>query len=188
MSKKIFTQKRDEYIISSDPSLLDLAAINAAFAGPSMYWCTALSESDLRTTLENSLNLGLYVSTSSSTSPAPAHATPPKPKQIGLARLITDYVTFAYLTDVYVLEEAQGKGLGLWLIDCVGEVLKGMPHLRRAVLVTGEGEKERFYEKKLGFRRADPGSDGVITMHYSGPDAVQNLKRRGQEEEKGKDH
>ena len=41
------------------------------------------------------------------------------PKQIGLARLITDYVTIAYLTDVYVLEEYQGKGLGTWLLGAV---------------------------------------------------------------------
>ena len=40
-------------------------------------------------------------------------------KQIGYARFITDYATFAYLSDVSVLEDYQGKNLGAWLIECV---------------------------------------------------------------------
>ncbi len=40
-------------------------------------------------------------------------------RQIGLARVITDYARFAYLADVFVLNEHRGQGLGVWLIDCV---------------------------------------------------------------------
>jgi GNAT superfamily N-acetyltransferase len=39
--------------------------------------------------------------------------------QVGLARVVTDYATFAYLCDVYVLEGHRGRGLGKWLIECV---------------------------------------------------------------------
>ena len=53
--------------------------------------------------IEHSLNFGLY------------H----EEKQIGFARLLTDYVRFAYLMDVFILEEYRGKGLGKWLMECV---------------------------------------------------------------------
>nr|WP_242634049.1 GNAT family N-acetyltransferase [Pantoea allii] len=39
--------------------------------------------------------------------------------QIGFARLVTDYATFAWLNDVYILEEYQGKGLSRWLMASV---------------------------------------------------------------------
>jgi GNAT superfamily N-acetyltransferase len=40
-------------------------------------------------------------------------------QQIGYARVLTDYVRFAYLMDVFILEEYRGKGLGKWLMECV---------------------------------------------------------------------
>lgn len=49
---------------------------------------------------------------------------------IGAARLITDRVTFGYLTDVYVLEEHQQRGLGKFLMKCLNEVVEGWPELR----------------------------------------------------------
>jgi ribosomal protein S18 acetylase RimI-like enzyme len=55
--------------------------------------------------------------------------------QVGLARVITDETTFAYLCDVYVLPEHRGRGLGRWLMECV----MGSPRLqglRRWLLVT----------------------------------------------------
>lgn len=70
------------------------------------------------------------------------------PKQIGLLRLITDDVTFAYLTDVYVLPEYQGKGLGSWMLGCLNEVIKAWPHLRRMMLLTSNNLS--WYEKALG--------------------------------------
>ncbi|MCJ1356637.1 MAG: hypothetical protein MMC33_006632 [Icmadophila ericetorum] len=186
MSPKIqFSQTLDSYLISTDPTLLSLPAINAAFGSPQMYWCSTLPEPILQTTLDNSLCLGLYQSTSS-IDITTAHATAPKSTQIGLARLITDHTTFAYLTDVYILPEYQGKGLGVWLIECVDEVLSSMPHLRRACLVTGEGKGEEFYRRKLGMRRADLKGDGVVTMHRLGPDNFLNFKKDGEKEgEKG---
>jgi GNAT superfamily N-acetyltransferase len=69
-----------------------------------------------------------------------------QPSLIGFARLITDKVTFSYLTDVYVLPEWQGQGLGRWLISCVQEVCEEMPHLRRTMCIIGHGR-----EKSLGF-------------------------------------
>jgi GNAT superfamily N-acetyltransferase len=69
---------------------------------------------------------------------------------IGFARVITDYVTFAYLTDVYVLKGFQGKGLGRWMMRCVDETLMGWPELRRCVLFTKGASNVRLYEEVMG--------------------------------------
>jgi len=171
MTTQKFERTRPPYLISSDPTLLSLPAINAAFASKDLFWCTHLSDSVLRTTLENSFCLGLYVQTTPSTSPIPANTTPPAPEQIGLARIITDYTTFAYLTDVYVREDFRGKGLGKWLVECVDEVLGGMEHLRRAILLTSAGQKEGYYERNLGMERVQQGERELVVMQRLGPAA-----------------
>ena len=56
-------------------------------------------------------------------------------EQIGMARLVTDGVTTAYLTDVYVGSAWRGRGLGEWLVRCCRELIWAMPALRRAVLM-----------------------------------------------------
>lgn len=87
---------------------------------------------------------------------------------IGFARVITDYVTFAYLTDVYVLPEWQGSGLGKWLIECVQGVFEGMPHLRRSMLVTGAGGPGvGFYEKAMRMEGMREGE--LLAMSWVGP-------------------
>jgi GNAT superfamily N-acetyltransferase len=73
-------------------------------------------------------------------------------KLIGFARLITDTVTFAYLTDVYVLNAYQGLGLGKWLVRCVAECVddEAMPWLRRVLAVMGDRGMEGFYQREMG--------------------------------------
>ncbi len=94
------------------------------------------------------------------------------PRQIGLARLVTDEVTIAYLTDVYVLEEYQGKGLGTWLIQCVNEALSTWPKLRRVMLISSHGSE--FYEKYLGVEDFKQGVDGLMVMSRRGPGSTMN--------------
>ena len=38
-------------------------------------------------------------------------------RQVGFARVISDYATIAYLNDVFVLSEYRGRGLSKWLVD-----------------------------------------------------------------------
>ncbi len=40
-------------------------------------------------------------------------------RQVGLARVISDYTTFAYLCDVCIHEDYRGQGLGKWLVETV---------------------------------------------------------------------
>jgi GNAT superfamily N-acetyltransferase len=92
------------------------------------------------------------------------------PRQIGLARLITDKVTFAYLTDVYILKEYQGRGLGTWLMDCVNIAVSTWPELRRIMLIT-HGSSE-FYKERLGLTTFNQGAGGLAIMNRIGPGSV----------------
>ncbi|KAL2003834.1 hypothetical protein VTN02DRAFT_2051 [Thermoascus thermophilus] len=155
--------REEEFVISTDPRLLSIQAINAAYAMDFLYWAKPFPENELRQILSGSLCFGVYRydRRNNKTSASPGHAdtsiAPDEVEQIGMARLVTDTVTFAYLTDVYVLPAYQSRGLGSWLLDCVAETLSvdNMPHLRRVMLLTSSqksdgGKAERFYERKLG--------------------------------------
>ena len=109
--------ERPPYTISTDPERLEVAAIQRYLA--TSYWAEDIPIEVVRRSIQGSLCFGLY---------GPGG-------QVGLVRVITDRATFAYLCDVYVLEEHQGKGLGRWLLDCVmaSPQLQG---LRRWMLVT----------------------------------------------------
>ncbi len=82
------------YEISTDPARLDAGAIHAYLSRS--YWAQGIPLEVVERSLAGSLCFGLY------------H----QGKQVGLARMITDRATFAYLCDVYVLEDHRGKGLG----------------------------------------------------------------------------
>ena len=68
---------------------------------------------------------------------------------IGSARVITDHVTFGYLTDVYVLKEYQQKGLGTWIMDCLNEIVEPWPKLRGFWIFSSSDEGEKLYSKSL---------------------------------------
>jgi GNAT superfamily N-acetyltransferase len=108
---------RDRYTITTDPARLDVDAIHAYLARS--YWAEGIPRELVQRSIDNSLCFGLFDGM----------------RQVGFARVITDRATFAYLCDVYVLEEHRGAGLGKWLIETV------MSHpevqgLRRWMLMT----------------------------------------------------
>jgi len=82
------------YEISTDPARLDVAAIHGFLTRS--YWSPGIPIGIIERALRNSLCFGVYESSGA---------------QVGLARVVTDYATFAYLCDVYVLEEHRGVGL-----------------------------------------------------------------------------
>ncbi|KAJ5106010.1 Acyl-CoA N-acyltransferase [Penicillium alfredii] len=146
---------RSEFFISTDPALLSVAAVKAAFEQDFVYWSQkSFPEDVLWQMLHGSMSFGVYRWTES---PAPekTDSRSPRPEnteQIGLARMVTDGATFAYLSDVYVLPEYQGNGLGRWLIDCVAEIFskENMPYLRRIILLTDDQRMQDFYQKIIG--------------------------------------
>ncbi len=95
------------YLISTDPSLLDVDAVHAYLTRS--YWAQGIPRDVVARALTHSLCFGLYHE------PADGGAR----TQVGLARVITDRATYAYLCDVYVREEHQGRGLGKRLIGAI---------------------------------------------------------------------
>lgn len=69
---------------------------------------------------------------------------------IGASKLITDHVTFGYLTDVYVLKEHQKKGLGTFMMQCLNEYVGEWPDLRGLWILSSSPESRRLYEKVFG--------------------------------------
>lgn len=88
-------------MVSTDPARLDVDAIHAYLT--QSYWCEAIPRETVARALRHSLCFGLYDGTA----------------QVGLARVVSDRATYAYLCDVYVLESHRRRGLGKWLIECV---------------------------------------------------------------------
>ncbi|KAH7249543.1 hypothetical protein MRS44_007167 [Fusarium solani] len=143
--------RRGSYLISTDASLIPVKRLIEIFSSDDFYWADALPEDAMKEMLDNSLCFGLYHShespdeTSKTGSP-----DEPERKLLGIARGVTDYTTFLYLTDVWVDPSYQGKGLGSWLVRCVQEVIESLPHLRRSLLMTGDWERSvPFYEKLM---------------------------------------
>ncbi|KAL8846326.1 MAG: hypothetical protein Q9221_008566 [Calogaya cf. arnoldii] len=160
----VFSQRRDSYLISSDRSLLSLSSISNALADPRCGSPKNYSPAVLEKILSESFCLGLYRTTNPTTSQSRLF------KQVGFTRLLTDFVTFTIIADVYVLPEERGKGLGRWLLQCADDVAKNMDTtLRRAILFSNEGPLEQFYEKELGMTRWGPESvGGLVMMHREG--------------------
>jgi GNAT superfamily N-acetyltransferase len=95
-----------------------------------------------------------------------------KRSMIGIARLVTDYTTFGYLTDVYVLAGYQGKGLGKWLMQCLDEELAAWPELRRCVLFTKGEAAIKMYGDTIGAREVASTTTGLVLMERKGKGAV----------------
>jgi GNAT superfamily N-acetyltransferase len=122
--------KKGKFSISTNPRRLDLDAIHNFLSRS--FWAEGISKRIVAKSIRNSLCFGLFHDRA----------------QIGLARVVTDRSTFAYLCDVYVLEDYRGKGLGEWLIKAV-MVHPDLQGLRRFQLVTRDAHG--LY-KRFGFR------------------------------------
>ena len=89
-----FESRRGRHVVTTDPARVDLDAAHAYLSRS--YWAEAIPKALLAQAVANSLCFALLADDD---------------RQLGLARVITDCATFAYLCDVYVLEEARGQGL-----------------------------------------------------------------------------
>ena len=93
--------RRGEYLISTDKERLDIATIHGFLT--TSYWAAGVPIETVKRSIEHSLSFGLFQ----------------HDQQIGFARIITDYATFAYLADVFVLEPYRGRGLSKWLMQII---------------------------------------------------------------------
>lgn len=130
------THYRDEFSISTDKGKLDIDSIHE-FLSTKAYWCLNIPKSTVERAIQNSLCFGVYKNG----------------KQVGFARVISDFSTIAYLGDVYILDDYRGQGLSKWLMETImtHHQLQG---LRRWILLTGDahGLYRQFGWKEI----ADP--------------------------------
>ena len=92
-----------EYTVSTDRSRIDLRAVHAFLS--QSYWSPGVPEAVVRRAIAGAICFGIY------------HGS----EQVGFARVITDQATYAYLSDVYVLDEHQGNGLGTAMVRLIVE-------------------------------------------------------------------
>jgi len=112
-----YEQSRDNFLISTDPSKIDLDAVHAYLVRS--YWAEGIPREIVERSIKGSLCFGVYDGA----------------KQIGFARVISDRATYAYIGDVYILEEYRRKGLSKWLMSCI-KAHPELQGLRRWALAT----------------------------------------------------
>jgi len=131
-AERVQEYHRGEFVICTDRERLDLDVIHGFLTD--CYWAKGIPRELVARSIENSLCFGVYS----------------EGKQVGFARVISDYATYAYIGDVFVLEPYRGHGLGKWLMECIMQDprLKG---LRRWSLVRDDahGLYEQFGFTKL---------------------------------------
>ena len=116
--------------VSTDKSRLDVPFIQNFLKD--VYWAAGRTIEEVQTTIDHSYCFGIYLNE----------------KQIGFARVITDYVVFAYLMDVFITEALRGKGYSSLLIKTMLEDPK-LRHLKIWRLATTDAH---FLYEKFGFR------------------------------------
>lgn len=125
-----------ELRLSTDPADMDVAAIHAVLS--TQYWSRGVPLDVVRRAIAGSVPVGVFDGD----------------RQVGFARVVTDRATFAYVSDVYVLERYRGRGIAQRMMRALLEhpELQG---LRRWMLATRDAHG--LYAK-LGFTPL-PGSD-----------------------------
>ena len=141
----IYEAQRDGYTISTDRALLDVPLIHA-FLSQRSYWAQGRPLEVVETSLANSLCFGVYEGQ----------------QQVGLARVVTDYATFAWLCDVFILESHRGRGLGKWLIETVAAhpALAG-----RKLVLLATRNAHGLYQRYGGFEPLQDLSRWMILSH-----------------------
>ena len=119
--------QQDEFTISTNRKRLQIDVIHRYLSEES-YWAQNRTREQTETAIENSLPFGVYKGEN----------------QIGFARVVTDFATFAYLGDVFILEDFRGQGLSKWLMQVIinHSDLQGF---RRWILATKDAHT--LYEK-----------------------------------------
>ncbi|RPI72200.1 MAG: N-acetyltransferase [Ignavibacteriales bacterium] len=125
-----FELKKD-YTISTDRLKLNISIIHNYISNES-YWGKGRSLEVVKKSIENSLPFGVYY----------------KNEMIGFARVLTDYATFAWVADVFILTKHRNKGLSKWLMETILSHPK-LQGFRRWVLATKDAHE--LY-RKFGFQ------------------------------------
>ena len=97
---------RGNFFVSTEYQKLDIHIVHDYLCNQS-YWAKGVSFEQVKRSVEYSFCFGVYVVEEGSE------------LQIGFARVMSDFTTFAYIADVFILETYRGHGLGKWLVECI---------------------------------------------------------------------
>ena len=143
---QIDEHQEGDFLVSTNPNKLDLAFTHHWLSNEA-YWSEGLPFNVFKRMIDNSLCFGVYYQPGT---------------QVGFGRVVTDYATFAWLTDVFIIDEYRGKGLSVFLMNCI----LGHPELqilRRWLL--GTDHAHGLY-RKFGFGELDH-PENFLTFHRS---------------------
>lgn len=124
--------QRDGYTISTDKTRLDTGLIHR-FLSEESYWAQGRPLELVQRSLANSLCFGVYAAGG---------------QQVGFARVVTDYTTFAWLCDVFIVRAHRGRSLGKWLVETVIDH-PDLAGVWRFVLATSDAHE--LYRRYGGF-------------------------------------
>ncbi|MFT4830433.1 MAG: GNAT superfamily N-acetyltransferase [Psychroserpens sp.] len=135
--------------ISTKKAALEIAKIHQYISEES-YWGMGRTMEDVQITIDNSYCYGLYSETN---------------EQLGFARVVTDFVVFAYIMDVIIFKEHQGKGLGYKLIAHIMES-NTLSKIKTFALKTKDAHSlyERFGFEKIGNSKLWMTKDKVVLL------------------------
>ena len=142
--QQVITFEKSGFIISTDKDKINLPTVYEFLK--TNYWATDRSFQQVEDSIKNSLCFGVYDQTN----------------QIGFARVISDYTTFAYLADVFILPSYRNRGLGKWLLDSIVNI-ELLKNVGSWLLLTND--TQQLYEQV-----------GFVTYPY--PERVMILKSR----------
>jgi GNAT superfamily N-acetyltransferase len=112
-----YERRRADLLVSTDRARLDLELVHRVLS--STYWAVGIPRDVLLRSIDGSIAFGLYEGED----------------QVGFARVVTDLATYAYLSDVFVVEERRGCGFGDWLVESI-KLHPQLQGLRRFALTT----------------------------------------------------
>lgn len=99
-SQNRFGQIRDDLFLSDDEGLLNMEKIYFWLSSES-YWATDRDRETIQRSFDFSYPIGVYQGT----------------RQVGVARIVSDTATFAWLCDVFIDADFRGRGVGTWLVE-----------------------------------------------------------------------
>jgi ribosomal protein S18 acetylase RimI-like enzyme len=129
----IVEYRRGEFLVSTDRERLRVDVVYEFLTN--CYWAKGIPREVVQRSIEHALCFGVYENVSPGLARDAKHGAAADLKQVGFARVITDFATIAYLGDVFVLETHRGRGLGKWLMQCIVEH-PALQNLRRWILTT----------------------------------------------------
>jgi GNAT superfamily N-acetyltransferase len=112
-----YERRRGGTVVTTDRSRLDVDLVHRVLS--TTYWARNIPRDVIERSIAGSIAFGLFE----------------EDRQVGFARVVTDLATYAYLADVFVVEECRGRGLGDWLVESI-RLHPQLQGLRRFALIT----------------------------------------------------